>query len=372
MPRTHFIPASMNDTPSAPRPRMRPPAEPCLNCGDPTPGRFCPSCGQRKTEVRASVGAIVGDVVKDELVLNAALPRTVGSLLFRPGHLTEEYIRGRIVRYIPPLRLYLVSSILFFVVVSFIGLRALERVNVAHSTLPENPDSARLVLQARQAELQAVDTMELPTAARVIVRQSLRATATALDALGDTAPAGASAALARLRRAEAGQAPLPPGTLQPWALSINFDGAPRWLGSALERKLDQLGHLPARDAAGTLVSDALNFAPHTVFLLLPVFALLLKLLYIRRDRFYAEHVVFALHVHAFFFLMFLIILLLPWRRVDMVLVLWMVAYVWLAMRRVYRQGWFRTTVKWWTLGWCYFFVLSFGLAALMFSTLMLT
>jgi hypothetical protein len=311
-------------------------------------------------------------VVKDELVLNAALPRTVGSLLFRPGHLTEEYIRGRIVRYIPPLRLYLVSSILFFVVVSFIGLRALERVNIAHSTLPEHPDSARMVLQARQAELLAVDTTELPAAARTIVRQSLRTTGAALDALGDSAPAGgASAALARLRRAEAGQAPLPPGTLQPWALSMNFDGAPRWLGSALERKLDQLGHLPVRDAASTLLSDALNFAPHTVFLLLPVFALLLKLLYIRRGRFYAEHVVFALHVHAFFFLMFLIILLLPWSRVDMLLVLWMMAYVWLAMKRVYRQGWFRTTVKWWILGWCYFFVLSFGLITLMFSTLLL-
>jgi hypothetical protein len=355
-----------------PRARERPPTEPCLNCGDPTTGRFCPSCGQRKTEVRASVGAILEDVARDELVMNAALPRTVGSLLFRPGHLTDEYVRGRIVRYIPPLRLYLVSSILFFLVVSFIGLRALERVNVAHSSLPENPDSARMVLLERHAELMAVDTAALPAAARAMVRQSLITTATALDALSDSARAGDEAVLARLRRAEAGQAPLPPGTLQPWALSISFDGAPRWLGSALERKVDQLGHLPARDAVQTVISDALNFAPHLVFLLLPVFALLLKLLYIRRDRFYAEHVVFALHVHAFFFVMFLIMLLLPWNRADWLLVLWMLAYVWLAMKKVYRQGWLRTTVKWWTLGWCYFFLLAFGLVALMASILMLT
>jgi hypothetical protein len=354
------------------RARDLPPTEPCLNCGDPTPGRFCPSCGQRKTEVRASVGAILEDVVKDELVMNAALPRTIGSLLFRPGHLTDEYVRGRIVRYIPPLRLYLVSSIVFFLVVSFIGLRALERVNVAHPTLPDNADSARVVLEARQAELMAVDTAALPPAALAIVRQSLATTTAALDALGDSAGAANDATLARLRRAESGLAPLPPGNMQPWAQNMDFNGAPAWLRTAAERKVDQLGHLPARDAARTVISDAFNFAPHMVFLLLPVFALMLKLLYIRRDRFYAEHVVFALHVHAFFFITFLIMLLLPWSRVKLLLVLWMAAYVWLAMRRVYRQGWFRTTVKWWTLGWSYFFVLSFAILALMFSTLMLT
>src|SRR5690606_30196862 len=103
--------------------RWRSPDEPCLNCGDSTPGRFCPTCGQRKAEVLVSVRTLLADVLEDQLVLNRALPRTLSALLFRPGLLTEEYVRGRIVRYIAPFRLYLVSSVLFFLLMSFFGLK---------------------------------------------------------------------------------------------------------------------------------------------------------------------------------------------------------------------------------------------------------
>jgi len=85
--------------------RWRSPDEPCLNCGDPTYGRYCPSCGQRKLEVEVSVRTMLKDVLEDQLALSGALPRTLVSLLFRPGHLTNEYIRGRIVSYIAPFRL---------------------------------------------------------------------------------------------------------------------------------------------------------------------------------------------------------------------------------------------------------------------------
>jgi hypothetical protein len=317
-----------------------------------------------------SVGAILEDVVKDELVLNAALPRTVGALLFRPGHLTEEYIRGRIVRYIPPLRLYLVSSILFFLVISFIGLRALERVTTPQPAVPTNVDSARTVLQEQQADLLAVDTSGMPAAARAGVRQALSGTAAALAMLDDTA--ADPLVRARLQRAAAGEAPLAPGTLQPWAQGIRFSSRLGWLKAPLERKVEQLGHLPARDALITAIRDLLRFAPHMVFLLLPVFALLLKLLYVRRGRYYAEHVVFALHLHAFFFVMFLMTLLPLWSWFDWIPAIWIFLYTWLAMKRVYRQGWFRTTVKWWTLGVSYAFVLGIGLMALAVATLILT
>jgi hypothetical protein len=361
----------MTEQPRTRRSRERPPTEPCTNCGDATVGRFCPSCGQRKTDVRASVAAILEDVAKDEFVLNAALPRTVVSLLFRPGHLTQEYVRGRIVRYIPPLRLYLAASIVFFVVISFIGLRTLDRMDVDQSSLPSDPDSARVVLQQRHTELQNVDTTTLPPAARAMLRQTLLTTTQALDALGDSAGAADAAALRQARLLDDGAVHLPQGMRQQWARDITVSGAPSWVEAAVERKLDQIGHLPPRDAFRAIVSDMLSFAPHMVFLMLPVFALLLKLLYIRRDRFYAEHVVFALHVHAFFFLMFLIMLLVPWGTVDGLIIIWTMLYVWLAMRRVYQQGWFRTTVKWGVLGWCYMFVLTFGMVGLMLSTLWL-
>ncbi|HEX6308500.1 MAG TPA: DUF3667 domain-containing protein [Longimicrobiales bacterium] len=367
--------------------RWRAPDEPCLNCGDTTPGRYCPTCGQRKTEVLVSVRTMLADVLEDQLVLNRALPRTITSLLFRPGLLTAEYVRGRIVRYIAPFRLYLVSSVVFFLILSFIGLRGVEFT--VDDTEAVSADSARIALEAQQRQLMQIDTAEMPQTARAAVRASLATVTSALDSLAraDTldSPARPDAAAARARAAAdsapAGAdtatyapdtgAPLPPGTLQPWARGLRFDDTPPLIRRALTRKVAQVGHLPLRDAVRELLRDLLEYAPHMVFVLLPFYALLLKLLYIRRSRYYAEHFVFALHVHAFAFVMFTLMILLPdW--LDAALVLWMIVYAWLAMKRVYRQGWFRTTLKWWTLGVLYSFALVLGLVGLAFATLLLT
>jgi hypothetical protein len=354
----------------APSPRWREPTEPCLNCGDPTPGRYCPSCGQSRKMIQASMSTIIGDVVKDELLLHSALPRTVAGLLLRPGHLTDEYIRGRVVRYIAPFRLYLVSSVLFFLVISFLGLRALDRVTIGdEAMLPADPDRARAELLERQESLRAQDTVGMPAAGRAVIRHTLAQTEAALAALDDPAITADPARYAEVMRVPGGELVLPRGTMQQWAREMREDAG--FLRVPVERKLAQVGHLPAREAVRQVVAELLAYAPHMVFLLLPVFALLLKLLYIRRDRYYAEHFVFALHVHAFFFAMFLIMLALPWSGANWILHLWMMIYVWLAMKRVYRQGWFRTTVKWWVLGWTYFFALSFGMIGLMLATLVL-
>ncbi|HEX8242894.1 MAG TPA: DUF3667 domain-containing protein, partial [Longimicrobium sp.] len=98
----------------------RTPDRPCMNCGDPTPGNFCRNCGQRKVEVHVSLGRMLLEALDDQFSLNSALPRTIGALMLRPGHLTREYMTGRIARYIPPFRLYLVTSVAFFLALSFL------------------------------------------------------------------------------------------------------------------------------------------------------------------------------------------------------------------------------------------------------------
>lgn len=92
--------------------------EPCLNCGDTTPGRYCRACGQRKGEVRVSMRRLVAEVLEDQLSINSALPRTLTALFLHPGRLTAEYSRGRIASFIAPFRLYLVASLIFFLVAS--------------------------------------------------------------------------------------------------------------------------------------------------------------------------------------------------------------------------------------------------------------
>jgi hypothetical protein len=304
-------------------------------------------------------------VLEGQLVLNPAAPRTVAALLLHPGRLTNEYIRGRIVRYVAPFRLYLVSSVVFFLMISFISMRALDRTNLGGSTsVTMNVDSLRAELLQRRADLEATDTLRLGPTARALLRQALANNVAALALLSDTAQQVTTADYDDISRVARGQTPIAAGERQPWAQDLSVSSWSPFLQRAIDRKLDQVAHLPPQQAVRTILSDMLGYAPHAMFVLLPIFALLLKLIYVRQRRYYPEHFVFALHVHSFFFLMFCIIALLPWGRIDALLRIWMVLYVWLAMKRVYAQGWFRTTVKWAVLGWCYAFVILFALLGL--------
>jgi Protein of unknown function (DUF3667) len=339
--------------------RRRTPDQPCLNCGDPTYAVYCPQCGQAKRTVNVSVGAMVMEVLEDQLILSRALPRTLLLLLTRPGRLTAEYVEGRVVRYIAPFRLYLVSSVLFFLALSFWSSRLLEDARFGDGA----PDriGAEGAEAARDAMAQ-IDTTELPPEARA-------ALATAQTALAETEvaqDAAESAAAAAERDAVA------PGQLQPWARNLEVSTGNAARDSMFRaRIIERYGTMPPAQALREFLPDYISYVPHTVFLLLPIFALLLKLLYVRRGRYYSEHFVFALHTHAFVFLMFLIMLLARHWIVTTVLCIWIVVYIWMAMKRVYAQGWFRTTVKYWILGFVYFVLLNIGLAFTIFPTLLL-
>src|SRR5688572_7791203 len=101
--------------------RVLPDSQPCPNCGDTTPGSYCRACGQRRVARVLSLRRLVADAVEDQFSLNAALPRTLGLLFTHPGMLTTEFLRGHIANYIPPFRLYLLTSFMFFLAAAMFG-----------------------------------------------------------------------------------------------------------------------------------------------------------------------------------------------------------------------------------------------------------
>src|SRR5579864_7090273 len=90
----------------------------CLNCGAATPLPFCGECGQRNTDYRESFGELIGEIIDELFQLDARMVRTVAPFLFRPGFLTSEWSAGRRARYSSPLRLYLLTSVLYFFCIS--------------------------------------------------------------------------------------------------------------------------------------------------------------------------------------------------------------------------------------------------------------
>jgi hypothetical protein len=119
--------------------------------------------------------------------------------------------------------------------------------------------------------------------------------------------------------------------------------------------------------------------PVMMFLLLPFYALLLKLLYIRRNVLYVKHLIHGVHLHTFtFFLLSLLLLLylttehLPGLQawVEIMVFVLLLVYIYISMFLVYHEGWFKTLLKFIILGFCYFFVLLvFGLTEAFISFL---
>lgn len=268
------------------------------------------------------------DALDDQLSLNSALPRTLRALLFHPGLLTREYVAGRIARYVAPFRLYLISSLLFFL------------------TLTLTTDLKRLGDQ-------------------LDVKPSRGAGASASQAR-DTPAAGGS----RVTAPGAASAQVEAGTLSTDSadkfIRMDLDSAssPAWLRPLvprLQQQVARLNGMSKADAVRTMVGGMERNAPKAIFLLLPVFALLLKLLYARRDRRYVEHFVFALHVHAFAFVLFTVLLSVRSSLLSSAVWIWFLVYLFLAMKHVYGQSYSKTAVKYVLLGWGYTSLLTIGM-----------
>jgi hypothetical protein len=276
-------------------------SEHCLNCGAATPGNFCSVCGQRNTHYRVSTWEILGEAASELFQLDSRLTKTLGTLLFRPGKLTSEYVAGRRVRYSPPLRVYLVSSLFYFLALTSFAL-----------TGDKEEDRP-------------------PAAAREDAKQS----GTQKDESG---------------------------------LTIKVDGDPdSALSRAIKDRIEYFKKPTTVDAKERYVNALVGQIPKAMFLLLPVFALCLKLVYLRRRRYYSEHLVFALHVHAFAFVTLLIATLTRQMAAVGYALLVSLLYLYLALRRVYGQGKMRTFLKWNIVLFLYFWAMlaAFVIAALL-------
>jgi len=343
-PRVHIFRATERKTPE----------RPCTNCGDPMPGNFCRMCGQRKVEVHVSLTRMLMEVLDDQFSINSALPRTLGALFFRPGQLTREYMNGRIARYIPPFRLYLVASVAFFVVLSMLPEL---RDPLANTGIAEQTTTVTVGFGDGRAR--AGDPLRpappLPLAPRP-----------GALAAGD----GGAAARPRFRVNAPPVPPAPPvrnSFLKGWKFATGNAQA----DSMLNERLDHFRRMDPRDAGRQLVRGYLDHVPQMMFIMLPLFAALLKVLYLGSRRFYVEHFVFALHLHAFAFLTYLAMIAVRWPPLVAVLWMWMFVYLYVALKRVYRQGWLTTATKYAVLGATYFVAVTIA-ALLTFVATVLT
>jgi len=345
------------------RKRLRSVITHCENCGAQLQGHWCAKCGQPAIDYRRSFRHVIADLLNEFLNWDSKFFATIGLLLVRPWKLTNEFLAGHRVRYVHPLRLYLLASILFFFAVNY-GARGLrfEPGNLSPK------DRAEL-----EADLKKED---LPPAAREKLEALLRESpASPAPSPQTTAPSPSPAPKTDKQKQEFGKIGERPFVVFDQAKSTTpFES---WIEARAKEKMGEHG-----TKMGLFISTLFSNLPYMMLCCIPLFALVLKILYVRRHIFYIDHLIYALHIHTFAYTGIMLIVLATIglnRVIPGPIAGWTIALLWIAflvqiflsIRRVYRQGWFISIFKFLFGGFVYLMVLVLALAATFFLTVAL-
>jgi hypothetical protein len=261
----------------------------CKNCDAVLLGRFCVNCSQAANVHVPTTMELVHELLEGITHSDSRLWRTLTTLWFKPGKLTEEFVAGRRVAYLPPFRLYLVLSIMFFLLTSFVHIDNVEVMNFDDALKPARP------------------------------------------AAGASAPAAES-----INK----------------CANVDIPGHPAW-----NARIKRACEATVRDNGASWVHLVLASLPKAMFIFLPLIAFLNMLLYWRPRYRYAEQLLFFVHLHAFYFSVAILLLLIneaagSWPKLEGVagflgtILGWTLpVYSVMAMRRVFRRSWPGTAFK---------------------------
>jgi hypothetical protein len=347
----------------------------CENCGALLSGPYCAQCGQPAIDYRRSFGHVLVDILNEFLNWDSKFFATIALLIFQPWRLTNEFLAGKRVRHVHPLRLYLLASILFFFAVNY-GARDLRF------------EPGKLSPKDR-AELEAdLKKGDLPPAAREELEALLREP----SAVAQPSPTLVSPSPAAPSPTPTAPSPTPSSSTDKHTKKygkigerpfVVFDEAKsttpfeRWIEARAKDKMGEHG-----TKMGLFISTLFSNLPYMMLCCIPLFAFVLKILYIRRHIFYIDHLIYALHIHTFAYTGVMLIVLATIglnRLVPRPIAGWTIALLWIAfvmqiflsIRRVYRQGWFISILKFLFGGFVYLIVLVVALAVTFFVTIAL-
>jgi hypothetical protein len=251
----------------------------CRNCGTSLSGEFCSRCGQKDSNPDIHFFELATDFIEEFFVWDSGIWNTLIPLLFRPGFVTAEFLAGRKVRYLPPVRLYLVISFLMFLLISITSADGLVIID------------EELSADERQQAISADQDLESR----------------------DKSPAN-------LDFWEEGQKPA-------WATELE---------QRLKTNVKSVEKNP-----NLFLDKFIELLPYMMFILLPLFAVLVKCAYFFSPFHYLQHLVFSLHYHSAVFLFVILgiaINTVTGYKFGTWLLVWSLLYLALALARVYRSG----------------------------------
>jgi hypothetical protein len=334
----------------------------CLNCDAEIYGRYCHICGQENVEPKESAWSLVTHFFYDITHFDGKFFSTVRYLLLKPGFLSNEYIKGRRARYLHPIRMYVFTSAFFFIV--FFSLFSI-KVKDTGITSPALFDSLSKGYGVTEAEMlkEATSKSDSDRISRAFrkYRIPLGGNDTATGKRLNKSISVQGVKYGSVAAYDSAQAKLPEAQRDGWYTRMKTE------------KLIQFKQGMNRDPEGFFrnwMDALLHKFPQLLFISLPIFALLLKLLYVRKKQFYyADHGIFTIHLYIFTFVALFILLMfnqlhkaVHWKAIrylELGICLYMLFYTYKALRNFYRQGRIKTLVKFFLLNFLSFFMILF-------------
>ena len=328
--------------------------ENCPNCGSPLTGRnnYCAECGQENTTKNVSIGLLVRDFLDDYFTIDSRLIKSIVPLVTKPGFLTREFNVGRRVKYVPPLRLYIVFSVLFFII-------------------PSSSD----VIKVTKTETEAIEQVQAEVVENLAQADSAlhpeeKSVHFKTDSAGNR---GLDFRVGALDKSRIGDQEYKDSLVNTVLDSMEVERGTR-TRKFLEG-LSMTGLDIVADDGKQFVANLMNNVPTMMFFLLPIFALIIQLFYFRQRPKYVESIIFSLHFHSFAFLMFAVSNAIKWGimsddMIESMFTLAIVIYLIIALKKVFKQKYFITVMKFFGIFFIYGTVMGFSFIATFAITLL--
>lgn len=316
----------------------------CRNCGATLTGPYCASCGQQDIDPRPTFGHLLHEATASLFHADSRLWRTMGVLLLRPGRLAQRYVAGQRARFLPPIRLYLATSLLFFMLLSLNGGTP---VTVDPVSVSDSHPSALSEAPAVD-DSEGLQRIQIPADVRPRIDAARRQVQAAMESKESADDATVEADLSEMLE----------------TCDIGYSGL---LEDFFRPRIKAACEQARVDHGQVLLSRFRSYLPTAMFLAMPFFALFMKLWFWRPVRYYMEHLLFQLFNHSAFFIVGSLgqtgAMLLPARWSDWLdggVLVYLFVYAYQSLRTYYQQGRWMTVFKFVSLGGVYLVLMAFG------------
>lgn len=338
----------------------------CLNCNTEVQGRYCHICGQENIEPKESAWDLVSHFFRDITHFDGNFFSTVKYLLTKPGFLSTEYSIGRRASYVNPVRLYIFTSAFFFLL--FFTFFQSDTIDL---------ESDVSINKTTMAQIAKMDSAAFADFTRNINKENEKPdkpmTRAEFQTYMDSSIIFDTSSIITMKYR----------TPQQYDSALKAGLDDNWVERKLNYKLIDLNKkYKGRkfDAFRDFKRLLLHSLPQLLFISLPLLALILKLVYIRRKQFYyVNHGIFSVHLYIFVFIALLIIFMLNSLNsmVNWAVINWLVFFIYAglffyqykAMRNFYKQRRAKTVFKFLLVNLVFFIVLTLLFTSFIFFSL---